>query len=236
MTINDYVGFVGDQVRYRIAGDDEPVDDRWFGGRGYDLILSARGMMKQASTANGVFTARVTQESWNTPLPGLGVVRPFFAMHQPCPGRLLSEAVSFLCDPTVQEERVVQFVYTEDVWSVHYPEQSASVGSVTFDATHPDVCIEIHKHPGTAAYFSGADNEDELGLKVYGVLANVTEPGEPVLRLRVGVYGRWLYVRANSVFDGVSGITEVMPAIVRQKELVPGPLDVFLRRFLGSFR
>lgn len=81
----------------------------------------------------------------------------------------------------------------------HVPVQSREEDKVVYEVV-PDILMEIHSHGPNKAFFSSKDNSDERGLKLYAVVGNVNT--EPVVRLRVGVYGYFMDLTWKDVFDG----------------------------------
>lgn len=64
----------------------------------------------------------------------------------------------------------------------------------------PDTIMEIHSHPGNKGIsFSAQDDEDESGLKIYGVISDL-EKETPSALLRAGAYGHFLYINWKNVF------------------------------------
>jgi hypothetical protein len=58
------------------------------------------------------------------------------------------------------------------------------------------------------AFFSGQDNNDEQGLKIYGVIGSLGKM--PTLQLRAGVYGYFHPLRWSDVFSGdLRGVYEL---------------------------
>jgi hypothetical protein len=59
------------------------------------------------------------------------------------------------------------------------------------------------------AYFSGVDDRDELGGRLYAVMGHL-DRSRPELLLRLGFYGTWLYnIPALTIFDDISPFEEV---------------------------
>ena len=81
-------------------------------------------------------------------------------------------------------------------YQLYVPEQEGEMANVHYRCAD-DVVVELHSHPRMAAQFSGTDNKDEQGLKVYGVV------NREAVNLRVGVYGYWMFVEWSDIFDGL---------------------------------
>lgn len=67
---------------------------------------------------------------------------------------------------------------------------------------HPDkiMVAEFHSHCSYDAFWSGTDNQDELGNKIYGVFGNLDLPF-PSFKVRAGAGGNFVVIRKEEVFD-----------------------------------
>jgi PRTRC genetic system protein A len=79
------------------------------------------------------------------------------------------------------------------------------------------VALALHSHHTMPAYFSATDDADEQDLGLYGVLGRLLGD-TPEVALRAGVYGHWLPVPWEAVFDGDRGA-------FRDTAFDPPPLD-----------
>jgi len=78
------------------------------------------------------------------------------------------------------------------------------------------------------ARFSGTDNQDETGLKLYGVVGKLE--ATPVVKLRIGVYGYFKELLWNEVFDGaLTGAVENEREEVICEDDLPNILEDFTR-------
>lgn len=102
----------------------------------------------------------------------------------------------FLADTT--RERYVA-VIVDAGYHFHIPVQDREGGSVTYERGE-SVALEMHSHHTMGAWFSVKDNEDETGLRVYGVVGRLDKT--PIVKLRLGVYGYYLPLAWKEVFDG----------------------------------
>lgn len=84
-------------------------------------------------------------------------------------------------------------------YSFYIPVQDKKTGSVVYEAGK-DIVLEMHSHGEMAAGFTGKDNDDETGLKIYGVVGNLGR--KPLVKIRIGVYGYFHELSWNEVFDG----------------------------------
>ncbi|MGD9892997.1 MAG: hypothetical protein AB7U18_17095 [Dehalococcoidia bacterium] len=67
-----------------------------------------------------------------------------------------------------------------------------------------DVLLQIHSHGAHPACFSPTDDADEQGFGLYGVIGGPLSE-RPEVALRVGVYGYFLPVPFEAVFEGDRG-------------------------------
>ena len=59
--------------------------------------------------------------------------------------------------------------------------------------------VELHSHVHMAARFSGFDDEDEQGFRLFAVLGRIFD--QPELRVRVGMYGYRCEIPARLIFE-----------------------------------
>lgn len=193
----------------------------------YRYILTGNGIL--VSAENERLYARIPIAK--TKVRGLEALPSKVAlMHGRIPQRLFDLALSvMLASP--DKERYVGIRWS-DGYQLYVPEQEGAGASVTYQ-TADDVVVELHSHPGMAARFSGIDNKDEQGFKVYGVigqeLVDITSfdsshrefaLGGPCVNLRVGVYGYFMPVKWSDIFEGKLDAVDMND---REKEEVEEP-------------
>ena len=88
-------------------------------------------------------------------------------------------------------------------WRLDIPPQSGNATRVQPTAGGPGssyatALIELHSHHTMPAFWSGTDDADEQGFRLYAVLGTVFT--QPTLRLRVGVYGVFYEIDPAAVF------------------------------------
>lgn len=96
-------------------------------------------------------------------------------------------------------EAMYQFVWDGAGWQCQRPAQTRTVSNVDF-ANHPAAVVDLHSHGELPAFFSGDDNRDEQGFRVYAVIGRV-HTSAPEIAVRVGVFGHFMRISALSVFD-----------------------------------
>jgi len=88
----------------------------------------------------------------------------------------------------------------------------------------PGVVLDLHSHGQMRAGFSAQDDEDDLGLKLYGVVGSLDTV--PVVKFRVGVYGYFMEMRWKEIFSGtIAGALEDYEEEVKTDAICsdPGP-------------
>lgn len=106
-----------------------------------------------------------------------------------------------------EDETYVGIVY-ETGYHVRLPEQTGLPAKVQF-LEMDNVAMDLHSHGHYSTFFSGTDDSDEQGLRLYTVVGNC-DKNPPGVRVRVGVYGYWLQIPWSDVFEGeLRGAVEV---------------------------
>lgn len=103
---------------------------------------------------------------------------------------------AFLADP--DKEQYVA-VTVSNGYHFYVPVQAKNSASVVY-AVGEAVILDLHSHGYMGASFSGQDNRDETGLKLYGVVGKLDTT--PLVKLRIGVYGYFKTLAWRDVFDG----------------------------------
>lgn len=160
----------------------------------FDYILSANGIWIEAEGA--LMAARVPVALAG--VRGLGPLEPKAVLrYGRIPQRFFDLALSaFMVD--INRERYVAVTWN-DGYHLYVPEQEGESAGVEYQVGD-SVMLDLHSHGHMGAWFSTKDNEDEKGLKLYGVVGKLG--GTPVVRLRVGVYGYFHPIGWGDVFDG----------------------------------
>lgn len=84
-------------------------------------------------------------------------------------------------------------------YHLYVPVQDNNGGGVVYEVGE-SVVLDLHSHGHMPAFFSGQDDRDEKGLKLYGVVGKLN--ATPVVKLRIGVYGYFQTLAWGDVFDG----------------------------------
>lgn len=120
------------------------------------------------------------------------------------------------------DEVLFQFGYNGEkhnavqrTWRCWKPEQHTSFVSIEF-RDDGESTIDLHSHNTMPAFFSEQDNRDEQGLRFYAVIGRV-DTEEPEIRVRVGVYGHFMHIPADSIFDDLGPFVDMYSVDSRQE-------------------
>ncbi len=200
-------------------------------GACYDYILASTGLFIE--TEGPLMAARVPVAPCE--VRGLAPLEPKIVLrHGKVPKHIFDLALNtMLTYPDKERYAAVTWNNGYHIIVPNQAEEKEQVGA-GIDTGHgspagvaylnPDsVLLEMHTHPKMPARFSGTDNRDETGLKLYGVYGccgyyrevtdaldhetamDYLQSNSPGIRLRVGVYGYFHPVAWKDVFDGDLG-------------------------------
>ncbi len=174
-------------------------------GSFYDYVTAENGIFIEAE---GRFLAARVQVATGV-IRGLAPLEPALVLrYGPIPQHLFDLALSaMLVDP--EQERYVAVTWA-DGYHISVPEQEVSATSTVYEVPD-DTVLDLHSHGRMRAFFSGTDNHDETGFRLFGVVGCLSD--EPQLRLRVGVYGYHHLVPWDEVFAGsLEGVDDLLTA------------------------
>ena len=165
-------------------------------GVGFDYVLGSAGLYVQSESAHLV--ARVLAAPCE--IRGLAPVDGKVTLvHGPIPAHLFELGLGwFLAAPGT--ERFFAVRWDGDTYRLVVPTQSGTATSLAYEPP-AGVVAEFHSHGSLPAFFSAADDKDEQGFRIYGVVGRL-DTAEPELALRVGVYGHFAPLVWSQVFDG----------------------------------
>lgn len=160
----------------------------------YNYVLASNGLFIEAE--NKLIAARIPIADCD--IRGLAPLeRKFILTYGSIPQRFFDLSLDMFLADTTREHYVA--VVGDAGYHFYIPMQEKEGGSVTYERRE-SVVLELHSHHKMGAWFSTKDNEDEKGLKVYGVVGNLDKT--PIVKLRLGVYGYYLTLSWRDVFDG----------------------------------
>jgi PRTRC genetic system protein A len=102
-------------------------------------------------------------------------------------------------------EAMFQFVHRQQLaidagWSWIFPQQTGEPSAVEYADT-ATAAIDLHSHGNLFAFYSGTDDADELGFRLYCVIGEIAT--NPHIICRVGIYGHTYPVNPHTIFEGL---------------------------------
>lgn len=133
------------------------------------------------------------------------------------PGKTWREIVAFFMHfSRLGTEACVQLFFDRkrNEYLVWVPEQKVSPGQVVYDPNEAQMLCayreglvlvaDIHSHHSMDAFFSSVDNNDEIGVRLYGVFGRHRGTSYEIL-MRAGLNGHYCPLDAADVLDGYEG-------------------------------
>jgi len=191
------------------------------GARGlfYNYVLAGRGLFIEAESPLLTGRAQIAEAD----VRGLPPLRPEYLLtHGKIPRYILELALGAML-ATPDRERYLCVTY-EGGYHVREPKQKGAGTSVEYERLG-NVVMDLHSHGKMGAFFSGTDNKDEQGLRLFGVVGNLS--GVLRMKMRLGIYGYFNQVELKGVFEDVPGdliddtVEPVEPAVDESIVLIP---------------
>lgn len=163
-------------------------------GMYYDYVVASNGLFIEAE--NKLLEVRIPVAYCD--IRGLAPLKKKFNLtYGSIPQRFFDLSLDMFLADTSQEHYVA--IIGDAGYHFYVPIQERAGASVAYDCGEK-VVLEMHSHGKMGAWFSVKDNEDEKGLKVYGVVGQLDKT--PIVKLRLGVYGYYIDLSWSEVFDG----------------------------------
>jgi len=116
--------------------------------------------------------------------------------HGKIPRRLYDLALSVLMASSDREQYLA--ITWENEYRLRMPGQDRNEASVKYE-TIPSSIMDIHSHGCGKAWFSGTDNRDEQGLRLYMVVGRL-DTLLPEVEIRLGAYGYFAPISLEEAF------------------------------------
>ena len=160
----------------------------------YNYILAGNGIFVRARSPLLQATVHIA-EAWVRALLPLEekIELPMGSI----PKYIYNLALSILFTDRCQERYLA--VTWEGEYRLRVPYQETSTCGVRYERLTSTV-LDIHSHGTMRAFFSGTDDQDEQGLRLYMVVGRL-DTLMPEIEMRVGVYGYFAPILLNEVFD-----------------------------------
>ncbi len=180
----------------------------------YDYVLAGNGLFVRGERDG--LRAMIPVVSCR--VRGLAEVEPFVELIYPrVPGhllRLMLELARAATSPDGQPiEAAFHLSWSGLSWELEIPVQQASAAHVqplgpAIGSSYARALIEVHSHHTMPACFSGTDDADETGFRLFGVLGDIF--GEACLRVRIGLYDHRWEIPAISIFELPEDVADCM--------------------------
>ena len=184
-------------------------------GQLYDYLFAANGIFLRARRPG----LNVCFQIGDCELRGLATIEPFqrnftrprvpAAFVQ----KMLEMSIATCVDAGQSTEALFYLIWNEEEnrWRLDKPAQEANGGSVRpledgEGSSYQLALIEVHSHHQMLAFFSGDDDADEQGFRIYAVIGEIFS--EPKIRVRLGCFGHFHELRADTVFELPETITD----------------------------
>ena len=165
-------------------------------GIGYDYVLAGNGVFVQAESPD--LTARVQLAECG--VRGLNTTAAKVHLpHGKIPGELLWLGVRWFQE-TPDRERYFAVHWDGERYTAAVPKQTGRRANLQYEPLE-GMTLEFHSHGRMGAFFSGTDDQDEQGFRIYGVAGRLDQP-EPEVRMRIGIYGHFQEIDWRDVFTG----------------------------------
>ena len=164
-------------------------------GAGYDYLMAGNGVFVQAES--GLLQARILLAEAD--VRGLAPAEARLELaNGPIPMKILRAGVTwFRENPDI--ERYFAIGWEGQRYRAHVPQQDGRQTGMTYEPLEGMVA-EFHSHGRMRAFFSGADDQDEQGFRIYGVLGNLDQPTAQIA-VRIGIYGHFQELNLREVIE-----------------------------------
>lgn len=168
----------------------------------YEYVLGADGIFVRAQRPE--FEVMLCATEAKAKVAGLAEIKSHFLFHLPCVPVELVERIYIKSLAEMPMEILFHLLWDGDRWELVVPEQTQSPSRCKPvedgpDSSYAKAVIEVHSHGTGPSYFSGTDDLEEKGFRIYGVIGSLKT--SPHLNVRVGVYGNYYHIPAEWVFD-----------------------------------
>jgi len=160
----------------------------------YDYIFAETGVFIRAQNPLLRATLRISPAEIRGLAP---LYEDLELVHGKIPRALYDLAISALVASCPLERYLA--VTWEDRYHLTTPTQSREPAEVRYKRVGSTV-LDIHSHGTMGAFFSGVDDADEQGLRLYMVVGKL-DTLLPEVEMRIGVYGYFAPVTMGDIFD-----------------------------------
>jgi PRTRC genetic system protein A len=180
-------------------------------GKLYQYLFAANGVFIHSKRPLLEAVAPVAAYSKSAQIKGLATIKPFLKLNFPkIPYAALLKMLE-LARGAKRDGNYVEILFhllpvvETGTWRLVVPHQQQSgtnvipIGNTGTGSSYDLALVEAHSHHTMSAFFSGTDDRDEQGFRLYVVLGDIIR--RPTVSVRVGVFGHFLTVPAANLFD-----------------------------------
>lgn len=144
-------------------------------------------------------------------LRGFGSLAPRVEMAYPrVPAALVSEMLRLSKEARAATGEPIEALFhlawntTSKGWALDVPPQTRTSGSVRAlddgsESSYARSLIHAHSHHEMRAFFSGIDDKEQRGFRIYAVFGDIFTA--PTLRVRAGMYDYFHEIPAGEIFE-----------------------------------
>jgi PRTRC genetic system protein A len=176
--------------------------DGLYGVRGtyYDYVLAGNGVFIEAENSFMAARALVSPAA----VRGLAPKKPEVILKH---GKVPNHCFDLILDAMIADcnrELYAAITWQGNHYGLYIPEQKQEPACCEYKCGD-NVVIDLHSHGIMSAGFSNTDNNDDQGMRIYGVTGKLD--ARPQIKLRVGVYGYYSDIKYTNVFENINGVT-----------------------------
>jgi PRTRC genetic system protein A len=175
----------------------------------YEYVLAADGVYVRGSRPG----LEVMFQIGKCEVRGLAHVEAVFKWRLPIVSEEIVRAIWLHSEQAAEQglEKLFHLCWDGETFRLEIPDQTQTSASCRPldsgpESSHARALIEIHSHHEMPAFFSGTDNKDEQGFRIYGVIGRVFSA--PELRARVGCHGYFWEIPARWVMEMPQGLKD----------------------------
>ena len=168
----------------------------------YEYIWAANGVFVRSERDGLYAIIPVAQCIGENKINGLGLALPEVRLAQRVSLDLTSQMLS-VCQEAMPDECMMWLGYSNGSYQLTVPEQSAEKMRVRpalpFQKEGVEALVDLHSHNAMMPVFSGTDDQDETGFRIFAVVGWLDS--RPSIMVRVGVFGHFAILNAHKVFE-----------------------------------
>jgi PRTRC genetic system protein A len=197
-------------TKYIVAYEDSlpPIDPSCL----YEYVLAGNGLFVRARRQELEAMIPIVQ----CEVRGLKEVRPFVRMEY---GKIPLHLTQTILDEfrrDLPDESLVWIRLNQGRLKAIKPPQERNAIAVRpldpYDPNGKDAFLDIHSHNTMEPYFSAEDDRDETGFRIFAVMGFLDR--RPCVAARIGIYGHYWQLEAESVFVLPQGLEDALKVLV----------------------